>query len=37
MKFKVDITDFNALLSGQCDKSAEKDQQVSEHPRDSSC
>lgn len=30
MNTKVDMTDFNALLSGQCDKSAEKNQQVSE-------
>lgn len=30
MKDKVDMTDFNTLLSGQCDKNAEKNQQVSE-------
>lgn len=30
MKDKVDMTGFNTLLSGQCDKNAEKNQQVSE-------
>ena len=30
MKDKVDMTDFNTLLSGQCDKNVEKNQQVCE-------
>ena len=30
MNVKVDMTDFNALLAGQCDKSEEKNPQASE-------